>query len=82
MKYILSCLLITVFILPSFAQVRSEGGRGGPSGGLRPVDSGPLPDLNAYTATGEPIKVRDLIDGKYTVLSALPVRNSIKDMAK
>ncbi len=70
MKYVLSFLLISLFILPSFAQVRPVGGRGEPSGGIRPVNSGPLPDLNAYTATGEPIKVRDLIDGKYTVLSA------------
>jgi hypothetical protein len=34
------------------------------------LSSGALPDLNAFTATGKPIKLRELCAGKYTVLSA------------
>lgn len=38
--------------------------------GTNVLSSGPLPDLNAFIAEGEPLKVRDLVAGKYTVLSA------------
>lgn len=34
------------------------------------LKSGPLPDLNAFTADGEPIKLRSLASGSYTVLKA------------
>lgn len=34
------------------------------------LGSGPLPDLNAYTAEGTPVKLRALCKGKYTVLKA------------
>jgi hypothetical protein len=39
-----------------------------PQGGV--LCSGPLPDLSAFTAEGEPIHLRDLCKGKYTVLKA------------
>ena len=32
--------------------------------------SGPLPEMNAYTAEGIPINVRELCNGKYTVLAS------------
>ena len=39
-----------------------------PSGGV--LKSGHLPNINAFTADGKPIKLRDLCEGKYTVLTA------------
>lgn len=34
------------------------------------LSSGPIPEMNAFTADGVPLKVRDLCKGKYTVLAA------------
>jgi hypothetical protein len=34
------------------------------------LSSGPLPDLNAFTADGKPLKLRELSRGHYTVLSS------------
>lgn len=47
---------------------RAGGGAGGsvPAGGV--LNSGALPDLSAYTADGEPIQIRALCEGRYTVL--------------
>lgn len=71
MKQLLVCLLLTQFIVYAHAQPARPGGpRGAPSQLGYPIKSGPLPDMDAYTAEGEPIKVRDLIDGQFTVLSS------------
>ena len=71
MKQVLAFLLLTLFIVSVYAQPARRGGPGGaPSQLGYPIKSGPLPDMDAYTADGEPIKVREIIDGKYTVLSA------------
>ena len=72
---IVLCLLILVLAPLADAQNgqrrgRAGGGGGGggsvPAGGV--LKTGELPDLNAYTAEGEPIKIRDLCEGQYTVL--------------
>ena len=71
MKQVLAFLLLTLFIVSVHAQPSRRGGLGGaPSQLGYPIKSGPLPEMDAYVADGEPIKVRELIDGKYTVLSA------------
>ena len=71
MKQVLAFLLLTLFIVSVYAQPARRGGPGGaPSQLGYPIKSGPLPDMDAHTADGEPIKVREIIDGKYTVLSA------------
>lgn len=54
---------------------QQKGAGGGPGDGRSmpqrgSVKSGALPDLNAYTAEGQPIKVRELCQGNYTVLVA------------
>ena len=50
------------------AQQRQGQRRGGsvPAGGV--LSSGPLPDLDAFTAAGAPVKLRAVAEGKYTVL--------------
>jgi len=71
MKQLLVFLLLTQFtVLASAQPARPGGARGAPSQLGYPIKSGPLPDMNAYTADGDPIKVRELIDGKYTVLAS------------
>ena len=71
MKYILSLLFVTQFVISVSGQPsRAGGGRGAPSAAGHALNSGQLPDMNAYTAEGEPINVGELVDGKYTVLSA------------
>ena len=50
---------------------QARGGRGeGGNGGRNPIvlTKGQLPDTNAHLPDGTPIKVRDLIKGKYTVI--------------
>jgi hypothetical protein len=71
MKYFLSLLFVFHFAIVTIAQQnRPGGGRGAPSAAGRPLSSGQLPDMDAYTAEGELVKVRELVDGKYAVLSA------------
>lgn len=71
MKQLFIVLVLTQFIVYANAQTARFGGaRGAPSQLGYSIKSGPLPDMDAYTADGEPIKVRELIDGKYTVLSS------------
>lgn len=55
---------------PGLAQGKGGGNRNGsvPQGGV--LRSGPLPDLNAFTAEGKPLKLRELCQGSYTVLSS------------
>ncbi len=54
----------------SLAQDKGGGKRSGsvPQGGV--LSSGPLPDLNAFSADGKPLKLRELCQGAYTVLSS------------
>ena len=79
MKSTLPALLIAVvFYVGLFHAVESSaqqpgagsGNRSGsvPQGGV--LRSGPLPDLNAFTADGQPLKLRALCQGSYTVLSS------------
>lgn len=49
------------------AQKASDRYRNVPAGGV--LSRGPLPELEAFTAEGKPLKLRDLCAGKYTVLS-------------
>ena len=74
---IVLCLLFLVVAPLADAQNgqrrgRAGGGGGGGGGGSVPaggvLKSGELPDLNAYTAEGAPIKIRDLTKDQYTVL--------------
>ena len=72
MKYFHFALL---FLWTSFTVVDAQPNRFGPGRGLplgqeNALNRGTLPDMNAFTEDGEPIKVRELVDGKYTVLSA------------
>ena len=60
-------LFIAITVVASTLAQPSRAPRGGLENSV--LSSGPLPDLNAFTAEGEPIKVRDLVNGKYTVLS-------------
>jgi hypothetical protein len=64
MKRCLWFLLAGVFVLSAGAQRSGSV----PQGGV--LSSGELPDLDAFTAEGVPVKVRDLCAGKYTVLKA------------
>ena len=61
-------LLITIAVSASTIAQPLRGPQGGSGYNVR--SSGALPDLNAFTAEGEPLKVRELVAGKYTVLSA------------
>jgi hypothetical protein len=58
--------------MPSPAQQKGPGGSNHtgsvPQGGV--LRSGPLPDLNAFTAEGKPLKLRNLCKGSYTVLAS------------
>ncbi|MEZ5327665.1 MAG: EF-hand domain-containing protein [Verrucomicrobiales bacterium] len=68
--YILSLGLIP---LSPLVHAQSDGGKpqdGGKERASREAGARMLPDLRAFTATGEPLRVRELCDGKYTVLSS------------
>jgi len=71
MKVLLAIILLTQFAVFSFSQLnRPGGGQGVGSGQGSVLSKGPLPDLFAFIAKDEPVKVCELVDGKYTVLSA------------
>lgn len=63
----ITILLVAITLSASVIAQPARGPRGG--GGTEALNSGPLPDVNAFTADGEPVKVRELTAGKYTVLS-------------
>ncbi|MCF7958336.1 MAG: hypothetical protein K9M57_07810 [Phycisphaerae bacterium] len=67
---IILCLIVSTAIAESQQKspISSNRYNNVPAGGV--LSSGPLPDLNAFTADGKPLKVRELCKGKYTVLSA------------
>ena len=70
-KSLIVGLIGAVILLPLTASAQGQGGaRSGsvPQGGV--LRSGPLPDLNAFTPEGKAIKVRELFQGSYTVLSS------------
>lgn len=60
-------LLITIAFAASTLAQPSRAPRGGFENSV--LSSGPLPDLKAFTAQGQPLNVRELVAGKYTVLS-------------
>lgn len=66
MRFLLFLSLAIAVAASSIAQ-SSRAPRGGFENSV--LSSGPLPDLNAFTAEGEPLKVRELVAGQYTVLS-------------
>lgn len=73
MKYLVPTIVGLICCLHSFAQIRQQKAtndayRNVPAEGV--LSSGPIPDMDAFTAEGIPIKVRDLCNGKYTVLAA------------
>lgn len=68
-------LCVTLFTPQLASAQNGERGRQGQNarpggGGRQPIvlSEGKLPDTDAFTADGKPIKVRDLVKGKYTVL--------------
>lgn len=70
-KSIVVALISAAILLPLIELAQGKGGvRSGsvPQGGV--LRSGALPDLNAVTAEGKAIKVRELVQGSYAVLSA------------
>ena len=73
MKYIFTITIVLLICLNLFAQQSpqksiNDATRNVPAAGV--VSSGQLPDMDAFTADGEAIKVRELCKGKYTVLAA------------
>lgn len=74
MKNILLTIIVSSIVLATMAQepqktiVGSDSYRNVPAEGV--LSSGPIPDMNAFSAVGDPIKVRELCKGKYTVLAA------------
>jgi hypothetical protein len=74
MKSLLFIILLSSIAINSFAQQSNTKVAGNdlylnvPEEGV--LSSGSIPDMHAFTADGEPIKVRDLCKGKYTVLAA------------
>lgn len=70
MKYTFATIIGLLICLNIFAQQKSinDANRNVPAEGV--LSSGLIPDMNAYTAEGAPIKVRELCKGKYTVLAA------------
>lgn len=79
MKITLPAILIAAgFCVGVFHAVDSPAQQPGAGGGNRSgsvpqggvLRSGPLPDLNAFTADGKPLKIRELCQGSYTVLSS------------
>jgi len=67
-------MLITLSAMIPLTQAQNKQANNGnrynnvPVGGV--LSSGPLPDLNAFTPEGKPLKLRELCKEKYTVLSA------------
>ncbi|WP_372808856.1 TlpA family protein disulfide reductase, partial [Pontiella sp.] len=65
-------LLVSLALMAGIANAQRPGAENRyanvPAGGV--LGSGPLPDLNAFTPDGKPLKLRELCKGKYTVLSA------------
>lgn len=59
-------LLLSMVLVAGSATAQSYANV--PAGGV--LSKGPLPDMDAFTADGKPLKVRALCRGKYTVLSA------------
>jgi hypothetical protein len=74
MKTILFVLIINTIAVITLAQeqgpnnIISASYRNVPEEGV--LNSGQIPDMNAFTADGDPIKVKELCKGKYTVLAA------------
>ncbi len=74
MKHLLFVLIFSSIALMALAQrqqpkaIPNNSYRNVPEEGV--LDSGNIPDMNAFTADGESINVRDLCNGKYTVLAA------------
>ncbi len=66
MRLFLALLTVAKLATSTFAQPAAPA-RGGFANSV--LSSGPLPDMDAFTAEGEPLKVRELVAGKYTVLS-------------
>ncbi|QDT05057.1 hypothetical protein K227x_34550 [Rubripirellula lacrimiformis] len=71
-KVALCMILFTPYLAIAQPGQRSRRGQNpGPGGGGRQpmvLSKGQLPDVDAFTAEGTPIKVRDLIQGKFTVI--------------
>lgn len=73
-KKLLAMSIVIVLSIPSTLNAQSRSYRGqnlrGAGGGRKPIviSEGQLPDTNALRPDGTPIKVRDLVQGKYTVL--------------
>jgi hypothetical protein len=73
LAFALACIVVPSTVSAQPGQGRRPGGGGGRGegrgGGRQPIvlTQGQLPDVDALTADGKPIKVRDLIEGKYTV---------------
>jgi len=69
MKNLILTLFFSTLALGIMAQKStSDATRNVPAEGV--LSSGRIPDMKAFTAEGTPIKVRDLCEGKYTVLAA------------
>lgn len=73
MRYIFTTtigLLLCMNVLAQSMQQKSknDANRNVPAEGV--LNNGQLPDMDAYTDEGEPIKVRELCKGKFTVLGA------------
>lgn len=69
MKNLIVILFFSSLAFVSMAQKSTnDGSRNVPAEGV--LSSGPIPDMNAFTAEGVPLKVRDLCKDKYTVLAA------------
>ena len=73
MKHLLFVLFYSFLAVVALAQStqqnsKNDASRNVPAEGV--LNSGQLPDMDAFTAEGEPIKVRELCEGKYTVLAA------------
>jgi EF hand len=74
MRNFLFAIIISSIVLATMAQqpqkriVGSDSYANVPAEGV--LSSGLIPDMNAFSAVGDPIKVRELCQGKYTVLAA------------
>ncbi len=74
MKTLLLVLMINTIAVITLAQQRDTKNIAGASyrnvPGEGVLSSGKIPDMNAFTAEGDPMKVKELCKGKYTVLAA------------
>lgn len=74
MRNLIFTIILSFALSVTMAQQSQEKGsasdinRNVPAEGV--LSSGPIPDMNAFTVNGDAIKVRDLCNGKYTVLAA------------